>query len=62
MKPHRFVCTICFCRCTGWGHNADPINDGRCCDSCSELVVIPVRIALRRAMPAIGHSQTSERL
>lgn len=30
----------------GWtgGHNAEPINNGRCCGSCNETVVIPVRI------------------
>lgn len=26
------------------GHNAQPINDGRCCDACNE-VVVAVRIA-----------------
>jgi hypothetical protein len=26
------------------GHNAQPINDGRCCDACNEIV-IAVRIA-----------------
>jgi hypothetical protein len=32
----------------GWdgGHNADPINTGRCCGSCNETVVIPTRIML----------------
>jgi len=31
----------------GWagGHNAQPINDGRCCTDCNALVVLPVRIA-----------------
>ena len=28
------------------GHNAEPINDGRCCDNCNTNVVIPKRIAL----------------
>jgi len=26
------------------GHNAQPVNDGRCCGSCNELVVIPRRL------------------
>jgi|TARA_R110002167_G_scaffold80743_2_gene221722 hypothetical protein len=26
------------------GHNAQPINDGRCCDTCNETVVLPRRI------------------
>ena len=30
----------------GWadGNNAEPINDGRCCNECDESVVIPARI------------------
>lgn len=27
------------------GHNAEPVNTGRCCQSCNDNVVIPVRIA-----------------
>ena len=29
----------------GWdqGNNAQPVNDGRCCDPCNLKVVIPVR-------------------
>lgn len=27
------------------GHNAEPVNDGRCCDTCNWTVVIPRRIA-----------------
>jgi hypothetical protein len=27
------------------GHNAEPVNDGRCCDGCNAQIVIPVRIA-----------------
>jgi hypothetical protein len=26
------------------GHNAEPVNDGRCCDFCNTFVVIPSRI------------------
>lgn len=26
------------------GHNAQPVNDGRCCDTCNETVVIRARI------------------
>ena len=31
----------------GWtgGHNAQPINDGRCCEDCNWNVVIPERFA-----------------
>jgi hypothetical protein len=36
----------------GWdrGHNAEPINDGRCCTKCNNTRVIPARIvAIYRA-------------
>jgi hypothetical protein len=26
------------------GHNAEPINNGRCCTNCNETVVIPARM------------------
>lgn len=28
------------------GHNAEPINNGRCCDKCNENVVIPTRLGM----------------
>ena len=27
------------------GHNAEPVNDGRCCTVCNNRVVIPRRLA-----------------
>lgn len=32
----------------GWdkGHNAEPVNNGRCCDVCNATVVIPARLNL----------------
>tara|TARA_B000000609_G_scaffold12790_1_gene7924 strand:- start:181 stop:360 length:180 start_codon:yes stop_codon:yes gene_type:complete len=32
---------------SGWdgGHNAEPIAEGRCCDACNAMEVIPARIA-----------------
>lgn len=32
----------------GWdkGHNAQPVNDGRCCDDCNHSVVLHERIKL----------------
>jgi transcription elongation factor Elf1 len=31
---------------TGWtgGHNASPVNDGRCCSHCNSTVVVPTRL------------------
>ena len=28
------------------GHNAEPVNRGRCCDKCNNEVVIPTRIGI----------------
>ena len=33
-------CSICKEKIEGFGHNAQPINDGRCCDDCNTLVII----------------------
>ena len=32
---------------SGWdgGHNAEPINSGRCCEMCNDEVVTPKRIS-----------------
>jgi hypothetical protein len=40
-------CSICRDMLTGkeYGHNAYPINDGRCCDRCNSTYVIPSRIS-----------------
>ena len=43
-------CSICSDKITveanGWkgGHNAQPINHGRCCKYCNDTVVIPRRL------------------
>ena len=37
-------CSICNEDFEGFGNNAEPINDGRCCDFCNMAVVIPTRI------------------
>lgn len=29
------------------GNNAEPINDGRCCDNCNMTVVLKARLQLR---------------
>ena len=33
-------CSICNETIEGHGHNAQPINDGICCDDCNMLVVL----------------------
>ena len=37
-------CSICKEDFDGFGNNAEPVNDGRCCDLCNEVFVIRRRI------------------
>jgi len=37
-------CSICEKEYEGFGNNAEPINQGRCCDDCNYTKVIPKRI------------------
>ena len=45
-KVIEHVCSICGNTYTGFGNNAQPVNDGRCCDPCNKKQVIPARVAL----------------
>lgn len=54
------ICSICgdsIISIEGWelGCNADPINDGRCCDACDHEVVLPTRI--RRSKVGLWNGQ-----
>jgi DNA-directed RNA polymerase subunit RPC12/RpoP len=33
------ICSICKNEIDGFGHNAQPINDGICCDECNVKVI-----------------------
>ena len=37
-------CVICHKPFEGYGNNAEPVAEGRCCDECNTKVVIPARI------------------
>ncbi len=37
-------CSICKFTISGYGHNADPVAVGKCCDSCNFEKVIPARV------------------
>jgi hypothetical protein len=39
-------CNICKENYIGYGNNADPVIDGRCCDKCNFSIVIPTRLGL----------------
>ena len=39
------ICSICDDVIEGeFGNNAEPINSGRCCDTCNLMYVVPTRI------------------
>ena len=38
------TCSICGVKYIGYGNNAWPINNGRCCDDCNNTKVIPARL------------------
>lgn len=42
-----FTCSICQKVITDeFGNNAQPVNNGKCCNQCNQTVVIPARINL----------------
>ena len=44
MGSDKKICSICGKEYTGWGNNAWPVNEGRCCDACNWNYVIPARL------------------
>lgn len=42
----KFRCSICRKKYEGYGNNAQPINNKRCCDRCNTLIVIPKRMEI----------------
>lgn len=43
-------CCLCGKDAGEYGHNAQPIRDGRCCDACNDTEVVPVRIKMVKRM------------
>ena len=43
-EENKKVCVICGKEYDGYGNNAQPVKDGKCCDKCNQEVVIPARI------------------
>ena len=45
VQDENFTCSICGRKVEGeYSHNAQPINDGRCCIECNALKVMPARL------------------
>jgi hypothetical protein len=50
MSEENKQCSICFRRYTEFGHPAEPVRSGRCCNVCNNLVVMRARLrAMREA-------------
>jgi len=61
MEKPKLECSICHRPITphpisGWagGCNAQPINDGRCCQECDDTIVVPARITLMRRRESVS--------
>ena len=48
------ICSVCGDKYTGFGNNAEPINDGRCCDNCNGIVIEHRMANYRRGLPLRG--------
>jgi hypothetical protein len=43
------ICSICKKKYEGFGNNAEPINNGRCCDECNKIVLLErIKILMSR--------------
>lgn len=40
----KLKCCICKSQIEGYGHNAEPVMAGKCCNNCNTRVVVPARI------------------
>jgi len=50
------ICILCGCTYSGWGHNAQPLSEGRCCDTCNDVHVIPERIIAHFGKKGVNHT------
>jgi len=42
----KYKCCLCHKIFEGYGNNAQPVKDGKCCDECNQMIVIPHRVYL----------------
>lgn len=56
------VCCICGEEYTGYGNNAEPYKEGRCCDKCNRKFVIPSRLNKLRSAKNESLKLTEEEL
>lgn len=46
-------CVICKAKYEGYGNNAMPIIEGRCCNDCDGRLVVPLRIKLHHTIESV---------
>lgn len=51
-------CSICGKNYKGYGNNAQPINNGECCDKCNLNVVVPTRLEIAFGLKEPKKSET----
>lgn len=50
MEEENKECVICRRKFKEYGNNALPIIEGRCCDYCNNVIVVPFRIRSSQAL------------
>ena len=55
-------CAICNKEYEGYGNNADPIAQGRCCDACNSMYVIPARLKQLKVEKKLGDSKIKDKI
>lgn len=43
-KDGEELCVLCGYPIDGYGHNAEPIDKGLCCDACNKTIVLSFRV------------------
>lgn len=51
MKEQKQRCCICGKEFEGFGHNAEPVMLGVCCEDCNTSIVLPTRIVNMKVIP-----------
>jgi len=59
LKTEHPICSICQLPYAGYGNNAYPVNEGRCCDTCNNIV-IGARINQMRYRDALARQAKAE--
>jgi len=55
------ICSICGDTFEGFGNNADPINNGRCCDDCNVNHVVAVRFKIMKVRDAMRKKEEEDK-